>query len=142
MSDSIRVSEKHGVNPSLDMCIFCDEPKGIALLGRLPDDAEAPRHVVTSYEPCDKCQEQMSKGITLIGITHERQGKYPPIGKDDKGVDIWPIGSWMVVSEELVRGMVADSTLAEDIIKKRTTFVASNVLDFIKNQINGGDDNT
>lgn len=65
---SIRLSEKHGVNPSLDLCFLCNEPKGVALLGRLPGDAEAPRQAVFDEEPCDKCLEWMKQGIILISV--------------------------------------------------------------------------
>lgn len=63
---SIKLSEKHGVNPSLDLCIICHEPKGVALLGRLKDDKEAPRDGVYSMIPCDDCREKYLKEGVLI----------------------------------------------------------------------------
>ena len=45
---SIKVSEKHGVNPSMEVCFICGQDTGaILLLGRLPGDKEAPRHAAT-----------------------------------------------------------------------------------------------
>ena len=54
----IRLSDKHGVNPTMGVCMWCGEPTGeIALLGKLKGDVEAPRYSTLSYEPCDKCKE-------------------------------------------------------------------------------------
>ena len=39
---SIRLSEKHGLNPTLGVCFFCGEETGeIGLLGKLKGDREA-----------------------------------------------------------------------------------------------------
>lgn len=43
MSKDIRVSEKHGVNPSITICPICGKETGIVLLGKLKGDEEAPR---------------------------------------------------------------------------------------------------
>jgi hypothetical protein len=59
---SIRLSPKHGLNPSLVVCPICGEPTSIALLGRLKKDAEAP-HYIKDVHLCDKCKQ---KYITLI----------------------------------------------------------------------------
>ena len=37
MSDSIKISPKHGVNPTIPRCFFCGKEKNmVALLGRIP----------------------------------------------------------------------------------------------------------
>ena len=64
---SIRLSPKHGLNPSLVVCPICEEPTSIALLGRLKKDAEAP-HCVKDVHLCDKCKQ---KYITLIIVESE-----------------------------------------------------------------------
>ena len=43
MSKNIILSEKHGVNSSITVCPICDKEIGIALLGKLKGDEEAPR---------------------------------------------------------------------------------------------------
>lgn len=43
MSKNIIFSEKHGVNPSITVCPICGKEIGIALLGKLKRDEEAPR---------------------------------------------------------------------------------------------------
>jgi len=59
----IILSEKHGVNPSLDICPICEKPRGVILFGRLPGDAEAPRKSVSSLFPCDECRTAIGDGI-------------------------------------------------------------------------------
>lgn len=43
MSKNIILSEKHGVNSSITVCPICGKEIGIALLGKLKGDEEAPR---------------------------------------------------------------------------------------------------
>lgn len=97
--NDIKLSEKHGINPSQVICIFCGEAKAIALVGRLPGDAEAPRKILQDYDPCDKCKEDMDKGIALIGVTETdfTDGKFPPISIQD-GKKLWPTGSYAVMT--------------------------------------------
>lgn len=64
---SVRLSPKHGLNPSLVVCPICGEPTSIALLGRLKKDAEAPRSI-KDVHLCDKCKQ---KYITLIIVKSE-----------------------------------------------------------------------
>jgi hypothetical protein len=74
MSRGIRVSEKHGVNSSMDCCIICGEPKQIILFGKLKGDAEAPRKVTLSIEPCDACKEKyLKEGVMLVEANEQRQ---------------------------------------------------------------------
>lgn len=100
---SIRLSEKHGLNPSMCQCFFCGETKAIALMGRLKDDAEAPRQCVMDYEPCETCQTHMSHGVTLIEVseTQPLDGRPPMIARGDKKV--YPLGSWIVMTPDAVK---------------------------------------
>jgi hypothetical protein len=78
MGKGIRISEKHGVNPSMSRCIICGEAGNeIILFGRLPGDAEAPRlGPVTSFEPCEKCRKQyLDVGVLLIEIDGKPTGR-------------------------------------------------------------------
>ena len=77
----IKLSPNHGVNPSLDMCFWCGESKGILLLGQLENDVEAPREMLTSYEPCDKCAELFTQGVHIIEVT-TNDNDIPPITSD------------------------------------------------------------
>ena len=74
MSNSIKLSNKYGVNPTICKCFFCGADKYIALLGQIGDrrkheDIEAPKSCVMDYEPCDECQEYMKQGVTLIEVS-------------------------------------------------------------------------
>lgn len=70
---SIKLSPKYGVNPSMIQCFFCGEETGeIALLGRLPKDAEAPKHAVANHEPCKKCKERFSTGFVIFEALPDR----------------------------------------------------------------------
>lgn len=91
------ISKKHGLNPSMDICFFCGEAKGIALFGKMKGDAEAPREVLLNYEPCDKCKEQMSKGTTIISVVTENNGNMPI----QEG--IYPTGKWCVMRSEAAK---------------------------------------
>ena len=51
MGKGIKVSPKHGLNPTIPICFWCGKERGeVALLGRLPGDAEAPKNVVLDYD--------------------------------------------------------------------------------------------
>ncbi len=60
MNGSIKVSQKHGVNPSLMACFICGKEYGVALMGRLPQDAEAPRKIHQGH--CDECEGILKNG--------------------------------------------------------------------------------
>ncbi len=60
--DSIKLSPKHGVNPSVLHCFICGKEIGLALLGKLKDDAEAPHNVINPNEICDDCRKQIDAG--------------------------------------------------------------------------------
>lgn len=76
----LRVSKEHGVNPGVELCFFCNEPKGLLLWGELRPEmrealrksgltdggTEAPRNAVINQEPCGKCQDLMRQGVILI----------------------------------------------------------------------------
>ena len=115
MSGFIRVSEKHGVNPSLLNCFFCGESKGIALLGRLPGDKEAPHAIVADYEPCDKCQEKQKEYILAIEVTGvQPSDNRPPIQND-----AYPTGRSIWIRDRAFRNICSDAKLADAIIEKR-----------------------
>lgn len=104
MSKNIRLSPEHGLNPTMGICMWCGEPTNeIALLGKLPKDAEAPRYSVVSYEPCDKCKETWNKGIALIECSEARPDNRPPFTKNVYGNEVYPTGRFIVLSVEGVK---------------------------------------
>ena len=98
----IRLSPKHGVNPTMGKCMWCGEPTNeIALLGKLKGDIEAPRYSVLNYNPCDKCKEIWSQGVALIECTpNEFEDGRPPFTKDAVGEPVYPTGRYTVVTVE------------------------------------------
>ncbi len=94
---NIKISEKHGVNPSLEICFYCGESIGVALLGKLPNDEKAPNKIVTSYTPCDKCKETFSKGVLVLEYITVPTG-YPTIRPD-----IYPTGRFAGITKEAAK---------------------------------------
>lgn len=73
MSKSIRLSEKHGVNPSITICPICGKETGIALLGKLKGDKEAPRKIIGDI--CDDCISKLGNDkIYILAINDQGYG--------------------------------------------------------------------
>ena len=97
MTDSITLSPKHGLNPAIPKCFFCGEDKNeIALLGKLPEDIEAPKNLFLDYVPCDSCKSVMNKGVTIIEVeTTPIVENQPPIQDN-----LYPTGRYLVLKVE------------------------------------------
>ena len=120
MKDSIRVSEKHGVNPSLGLCFWCGTEDGtVLLLGKLPGDAEAPRRMCVTYEPCDKCRTNMESGIVFIEATPQATRDGQPALRSGA----YPTGRWAVVREEAVRRIVQPPDVLAGVLRHRKAFL-------------------
>lgn len=76
MGKSIRLSPKHGLNPSVTRCECCGKEIGLALFGRLKGDMEAPREVAMGL--CDDCQKVIdAQGLMIIEVRNGESGKNP-----------------------------------------------------------------
>jgi len=117
------LSPTHGVNPSVMKCFFCLEDKGVALLGRLKEDKEAPREGVYDFEPCEKCAGYMKQGIILISVDEKKSAS------DFKNP--YRTGGWVVVKEEAVRRFIKSEEILQDILSKRVAFLPDEVWDAI-----------
>lgn len=74
--DYITLSKKHGVNPSVTRCECCGKDYGVALLGMLKGDVEAPREIFTGF--CDDCQKVIDqKGLLIIEVRDGETGNNP-----------------------------------------------------------------
>lgn len=114
---SIRLSDKHGVNPSLSVCFLCGEDKNeILILGMLPGDKEAPRRSVYNKEPCDKCKSYMKRGIILISVRNNETDMNNP----------YRTGGFVVVKDEAVKKIFGPESPA---LKIRAAFVEDEVWD-------------
>lgn len=115
MKKEIRLSRKHGLNPSLVQCFFCMKDKEIALFGELRDDVEAPRQVCLGQSyPCSKCEGYMKQGIIVISFDPDRT---------DDMKNPWRSGGWAVVREEAIERWLDDESLLNDIRTKRFLFI-------------------
>ena len=118
MSNSIRLSKKYGLNPTIPICAFCGKHKNeIALLGHISkkhehktawggtsttyeSDIEAPSNVIIDYEPCDKCKAQWEQGVAIIEVSQTPLAEgQPPITSG-----AYPTGRFVVLKEEALNG--------------------------------------
>lgn len=65
MSNSLKLSPKYGVNPSVIVCPICGKETGLAMLGKLKGDTEAPR-TVAGDELCDSCKKEINDNKVAI----------------------------------------------------------------------------
>lgn len=85
--DEILLSEKYGVNPSIDLCFYCHESKGIILCGKLKGDKEAPKEMYSSLDPCDKCKEKYKNDTLIVEYDMENNT---------------PTGRWMAIDKQYI----------------------------------------
>lgn len=72
----IRISKKHGLNPSITHCEICGKEIGIALLGYIKGDKEAPRNIYQGI--CDDCKNVIDQGgVMIIEVRDGERGPNP-----------------------------------------------------------------
>lgn len=127
----IRLSEKYGVNPTVQKCFWCGGDIGVALLGKLKGDREAPREMVLDYSLCKECEEKKKEYVHLIEAVHEPDYQnQPEIQKD-----LWPTGRNMWIRDAALINII-HGELAKNIIKSRVAFVSSDVFDLLVKMAN------
>ena len=101
MSKSIKLSPKHGVNPCIPICFFCQQERNeIVLFGKIGrEDKEAPMKAVVDFEPCEECQKKFAEGVLLIEVTQSPEYIGMPIAPD-----AYPTGRYVVVRPEALNG--------------------------------------
>jgi hypothetical protein len=83
--DSITLSEKYGVNPSVLQCPICGKEFGIAMFGaglkdkKTGETVEAPRVVALPDHICDECRDVIEKkhGVFFIEVKDGETGPNP-----------------------------------------------------------------
>ena len=97
MSKGIKISPKHGLNPTIPVCFWCGKQKNeIALMGRMKDDIEAPKNMVLNYVPCEECQNHMAMGVAVLEASdHPNTEGQPPMQKG-----VYPTSRFVVVTTE------------------------------------------
>lgn len=117
--NSIKLSPKHGVNPTIPVCFFCGKEKNeVALLGHIHQkdkdgktvrgsDVQAPMHAIIDYVPCDECKANMGLGVTLIEATNVQPAdNRPPIQVNQANGTLYPLGGWCVIKPEAMERIV------------------------------------
>ena len=145
MINSIVISPKYGVNPTMPVCFFCGNPTGeIALLGHIRQrnshgraisgtDIEAQKEMVLNYEPCDDCKKNMAQGITIIEVIESRTA--PAAMEICPGAV--PTGTWCVIKEEAFERIFKDileSKIYHQTINKRKCLLESQVYQYFFSQ--------
>ena len=97
MSKGIKISPKHGLNPTIPVCFWCGKQKNeIALMGRMKDDIEAPKNMVLDYVPCEECQNHMAMGVAVLEASdHPNTEGQPPMQEG-----VYPTSRFVVVTTE------------------------------------------
>ena len=109
----LRLSEKHGVNPSVELCFFCGKEKGLVLAGHMRGDAEAPHEAVWTMEPCTECEGHMQQGIILIEVRDGESGRNP-----------YRTGRFHVVTEEAFQRIFQG---VDDVLETRFCWIPESV---------------
>lgn len=129
---SIRISEKHGVNPTIPVCFWCGKEKNeIALLGKLKGDIEAPKNCVLDYEPCDECKKNWSLGVALLGTRKKPLNETLPPIKDTPEETLYPTGQWLVVTKEAAKRYFGEVATEEEIEKADRILVEQEFIDYL-----------
>lgn len=125
----IRISEKHGVNPSVEKCFWCGESMGVILFGALKGDVEAPREVVTGYDPCDKCKKIIAQGCWCIEVhDHPTDRGRNPIQKQGNQ-ELYPTGRFSVLKHEAAARIFGNSGITEE---SEAVFVDEDVFNWLQ----------
>ena len=97
MSKGIKISPKHGLNPTIPVCFWCGKQKNeIALMGHMKGDIEAPKNMVLDYVPCEECQSHMAMGVAVLEASdHPNTEGQPPMQKG-----VYPTSRFVVVTTE------------------------------------------
>lgn len=103
----IRLSDKYGANPSIDVCFFCGKDKGLVMFGHLKGDAKAPTRVVAGYTPCPECMKKMLAGRAVIEVTRKDSGMIPITTTPHAA---WPTGRWCVISTQDAQKLFKDNS--------------------------------
>ena len=118
---SLRLSEKHGVNPMIPCCFYCNKNKNeILLMGKMKGDVEAPRGQVIDRVPCDECASYMQQGILFIEIRNDEPQSDNP----------YRMGGWAVLKEDAVL-RILDEDNGKAVIQRRVCFIETRAWDSV-----------
>lgn len=137
MSNSVKISPRHGLNPSIPICFWCGEEKNeVVLLGKMnKEDSEAPRRILIDYKPCEKCKKAFEQGIQVIGVnTTPFFDNQEPL-KDEGDDRLYPSGAYFIATEQWVNRVIDDEDIRNSTLKTRKLLMEDNIVKDIVNQI-------
>lgn len=126
MLNSRRLSRRHGLNPCVPRCFYCNEDKNeILLFGKMQRtardrDPKAPHGMVVDRKPCEKCQKLMEQGVILVSVRDEEQSNNP-----------YRTGGWVVMKDDAI-ARILNTTLAKKILCTRFAFVPDSAWDMLR----------
>ena len=74
--ESITLSPKHGLNPSILHCECCGKDYGLGMFGRLKGDEEAPKDIMHGF--CEDCSKVIDQGGVMIVEVADGEGEKNP----------------------------------------------------------------
>jgi hypothetical protein len=101
MSKDLKISPKHGLNPSMMACPVCGKDTGVALCGYMRKDEKAPVRML-DLDPCKDCREELDR--------HAAEG-FVIVLLDDSYSEgpFWPwFKSYVVVKHEAARKILSE----------------------------------
>lgn len=105
---SIRLSKKHGLNPTIRTCFWCGESTNEILLLGASYKGEAPMNMIAGYEPCDKCKELFAQGIQLVEVSDS------PVIENQPALNYqYPTGHFWVVTEDYIKRVLQEEAATE-----------------------------
>ena len=112
---SLRLHKKHGVNPTIPICFFCEQPKGDVVLLGASYKGKAPMHMLFDYDPCETCQDKFEQGILFIEVGEKpwTEGQIP-LYKNGP----YPSGRHWVLKRDAFSDMFPDSDTKTTIMQQ------------------------
>ena len=162
---ALKLSHKHGVNPTIPRCFYCWRDKNeLILAGRLRDDAEAPKNSVWDMNPCSECEGYMEQGVIFISVRDGEMEKvereleieranysrtYNSLAQQKRHPfhfvpNPYRTGGWAVVTAEAVErwmeSIVDNPFVRKSILEQRWAFLPDEVWDAIGLPRGGNDE--
>lgn len=133
MSNNVKLSPTHGVNPSIPICFWCGKEKNqVALLGKIDKkDSEAPKRIIMDYEPCNECKELFSKGIQVIGVSEKpiMENMFPIMVQEDK--EFFPTGAMFLSSKEWTKAFLEENNpeMVDMVMEKQVMLMDNEIVE-------------
>ena len=125
---------KHGLNPTLTTCYYCNEPADILLVdsrtkefkraGLANEDGEMQMNIgVVDAQPCAKCNVYMKQGVILLSMRDGEETEMEKAQQERRLPNPYRTGGWIVVRDEFIQRVIYPPELAKQILKQRFCFV-------------------